>query len=163
MAATNSWTHEIVSSVAAPRLFFAAVMDWHTLAPKLTPKVVASAHVVISDGHASSVREMHFTKQMPFSCMKERLDFVDVEKFESKSTLIEGAGIGTWIKTASTDIKVEPTAEGCVVKVQWACELMPGVEANDDQLNSAKHSLTRIFKTAEEYLIANPEAYSKPI
>ncbi|KAK1650763.1 hypothetical protein QYE76_068568 [Lolium multiflorum] len=164
MAAPNSWTHEIVSSVAAPRLFFAAVMDWHTLAPKLTPKIVASAHVVLGDGHASSVRELHFTKEMPFSCMKERLDFVDVEKFESKSTLIEGAGIGVWVETATTDIKVEPTADGgCVVKVQWACKLMPGVEVNDDQLNSAKHSLTGIFKTAEEYLIANPEAYSKPI
>jgi hypothetical protein len=62
MAAPNSWIHDIVSSVAAPRLFFAAVMDWHTLAPKLTPKIVASAHVVLGDGHASSVRELHFTK-----------------------------------------------------------------------------------------------------
>ncbi|XP_047084197.1 pathogenesis-related protein 1-like [Lolium rigidum] len=163
MAAPNSWTLDIDSSVAAPRLFFAAVMDWHTLAPKLTPQIVASGHVVVGDGHASSVRELHFTKEMPFSCMKERLDFVDVKTFESRSTLIEGAGIGIWIESATTEIKVEPKGDGCAVNVKWACKLMPGVKVNEDQLNSAKDSLTGIFKTAEEYLIANPEAYSKPI
>jgi hypothetical protein len=62
MAAPNSWTHEIVSSVAAHRLFFAGVMDWHMLAPKLTPNIVASAHVVQGDGRVvSSVRELRFT------------------------------------------------------------------------------------------------------
>ncbi|KAM0899191.1 hypothetical protein ACQ4PT_021486 [Festuca glaucescens] len=93
-------------------------MDWHTLDPKLTPNVVASTHVVQGDGHVSSVMELHFTSAMPFSCMKERLDFVDIQKFESNSTLIEGAGIGVWIETMTTDIKVELTTDGgCVVKV----------------------------------------------
>jgi hypothetical protein len=101
--------------------------------------------------------------EMPFTCMKERLDFVDKEKFECKSTLIEGAGIGVWIETATTHIKIEQTADGgCVVKVEWTCKLLPGVEVKEDQLNLAKHSLAGIFKTAEEYLIANPEAYTLP-
>jgi hypothetical protein len=36
-------------------------MDWHTLAPKLTPDIVASARVE-GDGNVGSVRELHFTK-----------------------------------------------------------------------------------------------------
>jgi hypothetical protein len=188
MAAPMSWTLDIVSSVPAPRLFFAGVMDWHTLAPKLTPDIVASGEVIVGDGKVSSVRQLNFTKgtrivlnstyrmsqteahihdeygipaDMPFSCMKERLDFVDVEKFESKSTLIEGAGIDVWIKTATTDIKIVPSTDGgCVVKVEWTCELLPGVEMKDEQLKLAKDSLAGIFKAAEAYLIANPDKYN---
>jgi hypothetical protein len=95
--------------------------------------------------------------------MKERLDFVDVEKFESKSTLIEGAGIGVWMETATTHIKIKPTDNGgCVVNLEWTYKLLPNVEVKDDQLNLAKDSLAGIFKAAEAYLIANPEEYSKP-
>jgi hypothetical protein len=96
--------------------------------------------------------------------MKERLDFVDVEKFESKSTLIEGAGIGVWMETATTHIKIKPTDNGgCVVNLEWTYNLLPNVEVKDDQLNLAKDSLAGIFKAAEAFLIANPEEYTKPI
>ena len=61
MASTNSWTHEIESSVAAPRLFRAGVMDWHTLAPKLAPHIVASAHPIEGEGGIGSVRQFNFT------------------------------------------------------------------------------------------------------
>ena len=61
MASTNSWTLEIPSPVAAPRLFRAAVMDWHTLAPKVASHVVASAHPVEGDGAVGSVRQFNFT------------------------------------------------------------------------------------------------------
>ena len=61
MASTNSWTHEIESPAAAPRLFRASVMDWHTLAPKLAPQIVASAHPVEGEGGIGSVRQFNFT------------------------------------------------------------------------------------------------------
>ena len=61
MASTNSWTLEIESPVAAPRLFRAGVMDWHTLAPKLAPHIVASAHPVEGEGGVGSVRQFNFT------------------------------------------------------------------------------------------------------
>ena len=61
MAFTDSWTHEIESPVAASRLFRAGVMDWHTLAPKLAPHIVASAHPVEGEGGIGSVRQFNFT------------------------------------------------------------------------------------------------------
>ena len=64
MASTDSWTHEIESPVAAPRLFRAGVMDWHTLAPKLVPQIVASAHPVEGEGGIGSVRQFNFTSGM---------------------------------------------------------------------------------------------------
>ncbi|VAI06559.1 unnamed protein product [Triticum turgidum subsp. durum] len=96
MASTDSWTHEIESPVAAPRLFRAGVMDWHTLAPKLAPHIVASAHPVEGEGGIGSVRQFNFTL---------------------------------------------------------------GVEVNDE-ITKAKESVTAIFKAAEAYLVANPDAYN---
>ncbi|SPT20111.1 unnamed protein product [Triticum aestivum] len=165
MASTNSWTHEIESPVAAPRLFRAGVMDWHTLAPKLAPHIVASAHPVDGEGGIGSVRQFNFTSvfalaAMPFSVMKERLEFLDEEKCECKSTLIEGGGIGTAIETAASHIKVEPAANGgSVVKVDSTYKLLPGVEVKDE-ITKAKDSVTAIFKAVEAYLIANPNAYN---
>ncbi|VAI71741.1 unnamed protein product [Triticum turgidum subsp. durum] len=164
MSSTNSWTHEIESAVTAPRLFRAGVMDWHTLAPKLAPQIVASAHPVEGEGGIGSVRQFNFTSvdlaAMPFNLMKERLEFIDADKCECKSTLIEGGGIGMAIETATSHIKVEPAANGgSIVKVESTYKLLPGVEVNDE-ITKAKDSVTAIFKAAEAYLIANPDAYN---
>jgi archaellum component FlaF (FlaF/FlaG flagellin family) len=97
---------------------------------------------------------------MPFSIMKEKLDFLDMEKCECKSTLLEGGGIGITIETATSHIKVEATANGgSVVKVETTYKLLPGAEVKDE-ITNAKDSLTNIFKGAEAYLIANPDAYN---
>ncbi|XP_062213463.1 pathogenesis-related protein 1-like [Phragmites australis] len=160
MAFTNSWTLEVTSPVAAPRLFRAAVIDWHTLAPKLASRIVASANPVEGEGGVGSVRLFNFTSAMPFSFMKERLEFLDADKCECKSTLIEGGGIGVAIETATSHIKVEQAANGgSVVKVDSTYKLLPGVEVNDE-ITKAKESVTAIFKAAEAYLVANPDAYN---
>ncbi|PUZ41459.1 hypothetical protein GQ55_9G507000 [Panicum hallii var. hallii] len=160
MAYTNSWNLEIASPVAAPRLFRAAVMDWHTLAPKLASHVVASAHPVDGDGNVGSVRQFSFTSGMPFGFMKERLEFLDADKCECKSTLVEGGGVGVAIETATSHIKVEPAAGGgSVVKVDSTYKLLPGVDVKDE-IVKAKESVTAIFKAAEAYLVANPDAYN---
>uniref|UniRef100_A0A8R7R0P7 Bet v I/Major latex protein domain-containing protein n=2 Tax=Triticum urartu TaxID=4572 RepID=A0A8R7R0P7_TRIUA len=97
---------------------------------------------------------------MPFNLMKERLEFIDTDKCECKSTIIKGGGIGTEIETATSHIKVEPTANGgSVVKVESTYKLLPGMEVKDE-ITKAKDSVTGIFKATEAYLIANPDAYN---
>ncbi|KAL6901929.1 hypothetical protein ACP4OV_004805 [Aristida adscensionis] len=160
MAAAGSWTLEIASPVAAPRLFRAAVMDWHTLGPKVASAVVASAHPVEGEGGVGSVRQFNFTSVMPFGSMKERLEFIDADKCECKSSLIEGGGIGVVVESASSHIKVEAAADGgSVTKVDSTYKLLPGVEVKDE-VAKAKESVTAIFKAAEAYLLANPDAYN---
>ncbi|KAF7100068.1 hypothetical protein CFC21_101631 [Triticum aestivum] len=151
MASTNSWTHEIESPVTESRLFRAGVMDWHTLAPKLAPQIVASAHPVEGEGGIGSGSS---------TSPQERLEFIDVDKCECKSTLIEGGGIGTEIEMATSHIKVEQAANGeSVVKVKSTYKLLLGVEVKDE-ITKAKDSVTTIFKAAEAYLIANPDTYN---
>ncbi|KAI4976382.1 hypothetical protein ZWY2020_049989 [Hordeum vulgare] len=150
MASTNSWTHEIESSVSASRLFRSGVMDWHTLAPKLASQIITSAHPVEEEGGIASVTQFKFTLTMTFNLMKERLESMDVDKCECKTTLIiEGGGIGTAIETATSQIKVEPAANGgSIVKVEWTYKLLPGVEVKDE-ITKAKDPVTAIFKAVK--------------
>ncbi|XP_078160740.1 pathogenesis-related protein 1-like [Carex rostrata] len=154
---SSSWSCEVESSVPAPRLFKAAIMDWHNLAPKLSPDKVVSAVPVEGDGGVGSIRQFNFAPGMPFSYVKERLDFIDVEKFEVKSSLIEGGGIGTHVESASSDTVFVPKDGGCVVKVVGSYKPVPGANA-EEEAERVKASFVRIIKTAEAYLVANPDA-----
>ncbi|KAF8683848.1 hypothetical protein HU200_044787 [Digitaria exilis] len=157
----GSWSLEIPSPVAAPRLFRAAVMDWHTLAPKVASAVVASAQPIEGEGAVGSVRQFNFTSAMPFSFVKEKLEFLDVDKCESKTALVEGGGLGVALESATTHIKVEPAAGGgSLVKVNATYKPLPGVPMKDEEVAKAKESVTAIFKAAEGFLVANPDAYN---
>jgi Pathogenesis-related protein Bet v 1 family len=96
---------------------------------------------------------------MPFSYVKERLDFIDVEKFEVKSSLIEGGGIGTHVESASSHTIFKPKDGGCVVKVVGSYKPVPGANA-EEEAEKVKASFIGILKTAEAYLVANPDAYN---
>jgi hypothetical protein len=98
---------------------------------------------------------------MPFSFMKEKLEFLDLDKCECKSAVVEGGGIGVAIESATSHIKVEPAAGGgSVVKVESTYKPLPGGVMKDDDVAKAKESVTAIFKAAEGYLVANPDAYN---
>ncbi|XP_039127979.1 pathogenesis-related protein 1-like [Dioscorea cayenensis subsp. rotundata] len=156
-----SWIVEVESPVAAPRLF-KALLEWHNLAPKLTPEIVSSAQMIIlneSEG-VGSVRQFNFTPVLPFEYIKERLDFVDLEKFESKHSLVEGGDLGTKLEMATTEYKFTPSSTGgCAAKMVMTYKLLPGVEVTEVE-EKAKGAVTAIVKAAEAYLIANPNAYA---
>lgn len=98
---------------------------------------------------------------MPYSYLKERLDFVDHDKFECTSTMAEGGPLGTKFTSASTHFKFDPAGDGggCIVKVQATFETLPGVSVSADDVLKSKEVVTGHLKTAEAYLIANPTAY----
>ena len=97
---------------------------------------------------------------MPFGYVKERLDFVDFDKFECKQSLVEGGDLGKKIESASSQFKFEQTSNGgCVCKVVTTYKPLPGVE-NKDEVAKGKEAVTGIIKAAEAYLLANPGAYA---
>ncbi|KAJ4753812.1 Major pollen allergen Bet v 1-B [Rhynchospora pubera] len=156
---SSTWTTEIEVAVPAPRLYKAAILDWHNLAPKIASDKIVSAVLVEGDGNVSSIRQFNLAPGLPFSFVKERLDFLDVEKFEAKSTLLEGGGLGVHLESASTHVKVEPKAGGSVVKVTKTYKLLPGVDVAGEA-EKAKAAFSGVVKGCEAYLVANPDAYN---
>ncbi|KAJ4764489.1 hypothetical protein LUZ62_029764 [Rhynchospora pubera] len=155
---STSWTVEIDSTIPAPRLFKAAFVDWHNLAPKVAPEKIVSAAPVSGEGAVGSIRQFNFAPGGPFSVVKERLDFIDIEKCEVKSTLVEGGGLGVHVESASTHVKVEPKAGGSVVKVTGYYKPLPGVN-EAEETEQAKGTFTKVIKGCEAYLAANPDVY----
>lgn len=97
---------------------------------------------------------------MPFSYVKERFDYVDYEKLECKTTLLEGGGFRIKLESASSEIKFEPKNNGgCVCKVVTTYRLLPGVELNDES-EAEKQSFVGVIRAAEGYLLAYPDAYN---
>ncbi|KAM0870396.1 hypothetical protein ACQ4PT_040028 [Festuca glaucescens] len=150
MASTNSWTHETESQVAAPRMFRACVMDYHTLAPKLAPHIIDNAHHVEGDGGVGSIRHYNCGSAVPFNVVKKKIEFLDVDKCEFKYTIeCDGIDMATW------NIKIKPTANGgSVAKVECTYKGANG----KDMMLKAKDSGADMFKTVDAYLIANPDA-----
>nr|CAA10719.1 intracellular pathogenesis-related protein, isoform 5 [Asparagus officinalis] len=155
---SGSWSHEVAANVPAGKLFKAAMLDWHNLGPKIVPDFIASGSVVSGGGAVGSVREIKMSNpELPFNYLKERLDFVDHEKFEVKNTLVEGGGLGKQFESASNHFKFEPSGNnGCIVKVTATYKLLPGVTVESAK---AKEGVTHHIKAAEAYLLANPTAY----
>lgn len=97
---------------------------------------------------------------MPFSYVKERLDFIDHDKFECKNSLVEGGHLGTKLESATSHFKFVPSNNGgCVVKVEATYKLLPGVAATDE-IAKAKEGVTGLIKATEAFLLANPTAYA---
>jgi hypothetical protein len=57
---SSSWSAEFETVVPAPRLFKAAVMDWHNLAPKIASDKIVSSAPVDGDGSIGSTRQFNF-------------------------------------------------------------------------------------------------------
>ena len=57
---SSSWTTEIETAVSAPRLFKAAVMDWHNLAPKIASDKIVSAAPAEGEGSIGNTRQFNF-------------------------------------------------------------------------------------------------------
>ena len=97
---------------------------------------------------------------LPFSHVKERLDFVDFDNFEFKHSLIEGGDLGKKIESASTHFKFEKTNKGeSVCKVVTTYKPLPGVE-NKDEIAKGKKAVAEGIKATEAFLLANPGAYA---
>ncbi|PKA62225.1 Pathogenesis-related protein 1 [Apostasia shenzhenica] len=157
---SSSWSVEVEAQSPASKLFKAAFIDWHNLGPKVVPEVIASAVPISGHGSPGSIRQINFTSAMPFSYLKEQLEFIDHEKLELKASLVEGGGLAEWLECASSRIKVEPTAgSGAVVKMEVSCKALPGVDVSE-YIKKAKESFAGMVKAADGYLLANPTAYA---
>jgi len=156
-----SWTVEIKSSVSADRTFKAAILDWHNLGPEIAPEILLSSTL------EGDIRQLNFTSAMPFTYMKEKVDFVDHKLFECESTITEGGHLGTRLESASVTYKiVEATSgEGCIITVVTTTKPLPGIELTDEAagvIDKAKEAVVKHFKAAEAYLLANPDKYNAP-
>ncbi|KAH0470136.1 hypothetical protein IEQ34_001694 [Dendrobium chrysotoxum] len=156
---SSSWTVEVETKAPAAALFKGLFIDWHNLGPKLTPETITGVTLISGDGSPGSVRQVNFTTVVPFGFVKERIDFIDHEKFELKISVVEGGDLGKKIESATSHFKVEAKGTGSIVKLTTTFKALPGVDVAED-IKKAKEGFIKSVKAVEEYLAANPGAYA---
>jgi hypothetical protein len=156
---SSTLTSEIPSVIPAPRLFKAAILDWHNLAAKIAADKVVSAVTIEGDGGIGSVRQLNFGPAMPFSYEQRRLEFVDAENCEMKSSVVGGGGLGIFFESASYHIKFAPSDTGSLAKMVLTYTPTPG--SNSEQFeNMIKGAFQGVIKGCEAFLLGNPDAYN---
>ncbi|XP_020589611.1 pathogenesis-related protein 1-like [Phalaenopsis equestris] len=156
----SNWSVEVETKAPAAPLFKATFTDWHNLGPKLLPDIITGVTPLSGDGNPGSIRQINFTPAVPFSFVKERLDFIDHDKLELKTSVVEGGDLGKKFESATSHIKVEPKGNGSVVKLSAAYKPIPGVVDVAEDIKKVKEGFVGSVKAVEAYLAANPAAYA---
>lgn len=65
----HTFTDEIKSSVAAPRLFKAMVLDADNLLPKIVPQAIKNVEVVEGNGGPGTIKQINFPEGKSFSAL----------------------------------------------------------------------------------------------
>ncbi|KAK2970442.1 hypothetical protein RJ640_015538 [Escallonia rubra] len=153
---------EIPSSIPAPKLFKAFVLDSHNLIPKILPAAVKSVEFVEGNGGAGSIKLITFgegTSQLKH--MKQRVDGLDKENFTYSYSVVEGNALMGELESISYHIKVVPSADGGSVCKNRSFYHMKGDSMiTEEQIKAGKEKAMGIFKAVEAYLLANPDAYN---
>ncbi|XP_020589569.1 pathogenesis-related protein 1-like [Phalaenopsis equestris] len=156
---SSSWSVEVETKSPAAAVFKATFIDWDKLGPKLLPELITGVTLISGDGSPGSVRQINFSPVVPFSFVKERLDFIDHEKHEVKVSVVEGGHLGSKLESATSHIKVEPKGNGSVVKLTATYKAIAGADVAED-IEKGKEGFIKSVKAVEEYLAANPGTYA---
>ncbi|GAB4829971.1 hypothetical protein Ancab_019616 [Ancistrocladus abbreviatus] len=155
----KTYSLEIESPVAAGRLFKALCLDNHNVLPKLMPESFKSIEFVEGTSVAvGCVRQFNFPDGFQYKYAKHRIDELDVANFYCKYTTTEGDVLDGKYECVVNESKFYPKGSGCICKMTTHVHPLPGTEFNEEGPKMGQEKMKKMFKTVEEYLIANPSA-----
>ncbi|GAB4841088.1 hypothetical protein Ancab_021833 [Ancistrocladus abbreviatus] len=163
----KTYTQEIESPVAPGRMFKALCLDID-LVPKLMPESFRTIEFLQGDPtSARSIRQLNYAQGIPFEYVRQRIDEVDVNNFYYKYTTFEGGLLGKGYESVVAETKVDAkgafsVSSGTVLKFNMHFHPLPGTEVSDGDaiVKMTQQKSRMLFKAVEEYLLANPEAFS---
>ncbi|KAK3418026.1 hypothetical protein EUGRSUZ_H04008 [Eucalyptus grandis] len=111
----------------------------HNIIPKIVPGGIKSVKFIEGDGGVGSIKQTNFS-----------------EKLYCKYTLIESDIKFDKIKFIVYEVKFASANDGCVCKMTSEYDVEEGAELKEDDIKQGKDRAMGLFKTVEEYLLANP-------
>ncbi|KAL3727755.1 major strawberry allergen Fra a 1-3-like [Eucalyptus grandis] len=151
-----TYSQEFASVVAPSRMFKALVLDSHNIIPKIVPGGIKSVEFIEGDGGVGSIKQTNFSESAHIKYTKHKIDALDVENFYCKYTLIESDIKFDKIKFIVYEVKFASANDGCVCKMTSEYDVEEGAELKEDDIKQGKDRAMGLFKTVEEYLLANP-------
>ncbi|KAF8034492.1 hypothetical protein BT93_C0722 [Corymbia citriodora subsp. variegata] len=152
-----TYSQEFKSAVAPLRMFKALVLDSHNIIPKIVPGGIKSVEFIEGDGGVGSIKQTNFGESAHIKYTKHKIDALDVENFYCKYTLIESDIKFDKIDFIAYEVKFISADGGCVCKMSSEYHVKEGAELKEDDIKQGKDRAMGLFKTVEEYLLANPD------
>ncbi|XP_030515055.1 major strawberry allergen Fra a 1-3-like [Rhodamnia argentea] len=150
-----TYSQEFTSAVAPSRMFKALVLDSHII-PKIVPGGIKSVEFIEGDGGVGSIKQTIFGQSAHIKYTKHKIDALDVENFYCKYTLIESDIEFDKIDFIVYEVKFTSADGGCACKMTSDYHVKEGAELKEDDIKQGKDRAMGLFKTVEEYLLANP-------
>ncbi|KAK3418027.1 hypothetical protein EUGRSUZ_H04009 [Eucalyptus grandis] len=151
-----TYSQEFTCAVAPSRMFKALILDSHNIIPKIVTGGIKSVEFIEGDGRVGSIKQTNFGESAHIKYTKHKIDALDVENFYCKYTLIESDIKFDKIKFIVYEVKFALANGGCVCKMTSEYHVEEGAELKEDDIKHGKDRAMGLFKTVEEYLLANP-------
>ncbi|CAA3031165.1 major allergen Pru ar 1-like [Olea europaea var. sylvestris] len=150
------FVHELKTNASPKRMFNALITDNHDVLPKVSPSI-KSIETIEGDGGVGSVKQTNFSNGAYFKYMKNRLDFLDIENYMVKSTLVEGDALGDQLEKICYEMEFEDSKDGgCVIKITSEYHTKGNIVLKEDDIEAGKEHAMGLYKSCADYLIANP-------
>jgi len=152
---------EIPSSIPAPRMFKAFILDGDNLIPKVLPQAIKSVETLEGDGGVGTIKITTFGEGSQHKCVKHRVDAIDKENFTFSYSITEGDALMGVFESISYHIKIIATSDGgSISKNRSIYNTKADAQVSEEEIKAGKEKASSIFKAVEAYLLANPEAYN---
>ncbi|XP_030463075.1 major allergen Pru ar 1-like [Syzygium oleosum] len=153
-----TYSQEFTSAVAPSRMFKALVLESHNVIPKIVPGGIKSVEFIEGDGGVGSIKQTNFGESAHIKYTKHKIDALDAENFYCKYTLIESDIKFEKINFVVYEVKfIASDNGGCVCKMTSEYNSIDGTELKEDDIKQGKDKAMGLYKTVEEYLLANPD------
>ncbi|XP_073155037.1 major allergen Pru av 1-like [Henckelia pumila] len=155
-----TFEHEVSSSIPAPKLFKAFILDGDNLIPKVMPQAIKSVETLQGDGGPGTIKLITFGEGSQFKSVKHRIDEVDKEKEVYKYTVIEGDALKGIIDSISYVVKIEASENGgsvCKTTSHYHVKDEADHGITEEKIKEGKEKAKAMFHAIEAYLHAHPE------
>nr|GMC97676.1 pathogenesis-related protein STH-2-like [Ipomoea batatas] len=110
----TTYTHEVATSVAAPRMFKALFVDSHNLLPKVIPQTIKSIEIVQGDGGDGCIKKTNYLEDGTLKYGKHKFEVVDIDNLVCKYSLIEGDVMVDKVEIVYYEAKFEVSGNGLI-------------------------------------------------
>ncbi|CAL5368039.1 unnamed protein product [Camellia sinensis] len=87
------------------------------------------------------------------TCLKHKIDLLDVENYEYKYTLIEGDALSGKLESLSYEVKFETIDGGSKVTSTSYYHAKGDIELTEEEMAGGKDKAMGMFEVVEEYLM----------
>ncbi|KAL3727753.1 major strawberry allergen Fra a 1-3 [Eucalyptus grandis] len=151
-----TYSMEITSAVAPLRMFKALFLESHDILPKIVPEGIKSIEFIEGDGGVGSIKKTNFGESSHIKYTKHKIEALDADSFYCKYTMIESDIKFDKIDFVTEEVKFIAAGSGCVCKMTSEYHVQEGCELKEEDIKKGKDRAMGLYKTVEEYLVANP-------